>query len=91
MSWRQSTGRVTCNACRRIMDIGAPFYQGEFTPGTWCEPCAGERLGKFVDGTTALPVRAEPMTGLDPEASETLRGLRERFAPKVRPTWTERE
>ena len=50
MSWRESSGRESCNRCHSVVNLGAPVYVGEVTPSFWCEGCAGTVLGQAPDG-----------------------------------------
>jgi hypothetical protein len=50
MSWRESSGRESCNVCRKPVDLGAPLYVGEHTPSFWCLNCAASTLGLSPDG-----------------------------------------
>jgi hypothetical protein len=90
MSWRQSSGRETCNRCRRVVDLGAPLFVGPLTGATWCEADAGEVLGQYVDGHD-LPVHAAPMVGLDEAGAGKISELRAKYAPKVARNWGDRD
>lgn len=58
MSWRESSGRECCNRCHKVVDLGAALYVGEVAAAFWCEACAGEVLGKSIDGQSVPKVRA---------------------------------
>lgn len=64
MPFRQASGREKCWHCRKTVDLGAPLYVGEQTPGLWCEPCAGTQLGRTVDGPVPLVTQLGGMAGI---------------------------
>ena len=84
MTWRQSSGRDVCNACRRVVDLGAPLYVGERTPATWCEACAATALHQTLSDSVTVPKHVPVATGL-----VGLRELVAKFAPKVARDWNE--
>lgn len=67
MSFRESSGRETCNTCRRVVDLGAPLYVGQHTPSFWCADCAATVLGVSVSGPVPK-VRPGPMRDFDAKA-----------------------
>lgn len=86
MPFRQATGRETCNACRKRLDVGAPVYVGELTPAFWCESCAAE-MGKTPDG----PVKATRDVGGMSGIAEGIRALAQKYHFTPPKTWHERE
>ncbi|MBP8273643.1 MAG: hypothetical protein KAY59_04395 [Acidobacteria bacterium] len=86
MSFRQASGRETCNSCRKRLDAGAPVYVGELTPAFWCESCALE-MGKAPGG----PVPAvRPVDGMEGIAAGT-RALAKKYRFTPPASWQERE
>lgn len=90
MSWRESSGRESCNRCRKAVDIGAPLYVGEHTPCFWCEACAADVFGVTTAGLGPALHAVDGMGGLDkraiakafPEFTEAMRALKARAAMK---------
>ena len=89
MAWRASNGRECCNDCRRVPDLGAPVWRGEFTPAIWCEPCANV-FGQTLDDDGPLK-SLTAMAGLDkraiakafPQFTEAMRAFKQRAAMNV--------
>lgn len=68
MSFRQATGRDTCNRCRQTPDLGAPIYVSDRTPGAvWCEGCAAGVLGQTPDGPVPLVRQVGEMDTFNPQ------------------------
>lgn len=86
MPWRQSSGRDRCHDCKKTVDLGAAVFVGERTPATWCELCAEATLGQTLGDAHEVPQFLRVDTAL-----QGMRELVEKFKPKVRPTWGERE
>ena len=68
MTWRQSTGKDVCLSCRATVDLGAPLYVGELTPGLWCLPCAQSDLRRTPDGPVPVKQPTGNFAGFDIKA-----------------------
>lgn len=88
MSWREASGRESCNSCRRIPPQGEDVYRGERTPAIWCKGCAEER----GYGGTGDPVeRVEAMSSAANVLMQGLEALRRKARVDPGRSWHETE